>query len=401
MKKFAAFLFTALFTVTLASVGVCAAVTADMPYTSATGFDKDGGALSSVLVQNGTVTADSITPDQKIYIELPGSGSTITLSGGTGFSAEELYNSDQFTFKLDRDENSKYLDEVKLVSKRLDGTNRKYYIEVSLKPSTTVEEKKVTFDVFFRARRAESGKWNSGDTVNTRFSLWVKNETAKGEDATIGTGEGVVFSPTSNEKNTITWGNDYDVASLEFTANSDAKDFYARLSTRIDRDIYDEYGDPVDADLFFRTFTGNPRIDSTSRATLTLYNPWSEDYYDRYDYLVDPTEVYIYSVDPDGYLEDITNLFTYVNGDNTEAGVDGWQTKVRTLGQYVISDVELFYDEAETSEEAPIISKPIAPPPTPGTAVPLPSTGSHDMLAGAAALAAVSLGVIIFSRKRR
>ncbi|MEM1485520.1 hypothetical protein V6615_11675 [Oscillospiraceae bacterium PP1C4] len=403
MKRFFALAMAAILALSLASISVLAAVTVDMPYGDnvKAAYDEDGGTISAVTASPGKVVGDYVNPGKKLYIELP--ADTTTVTGLANATVGELCDSDDFSFKLDRDKNGKYLSSVKFVNKKLYGTDRKNYIEVLIKDSTITEDVKVTFDVYFKARNSKTGKWDSGDIVNTRFELWVNNDTEDGNDATIGTGEGKVFNPTSNETNIITWGNDYEVASLKFTANSDADKFYAKLSTKADNNIYSEYGDPADADLYFRTFVGSPSIDSTSRATLTFYNPWNENYDNDYDYSVDPRDCYIYTIDSDGYLEDVTDRFTYVDEDDTDAGIDGWQTKVRTLGKYVISDTKLDVgNETEISEEPESPSSKTPPVPLqPGTPVRPPETGSHDMLAGAAVLAVVSCAAIGFARRRK
>lgn len=402
MKRFFAVLLATVLTLSLASVGVFAAGTDyDMVFTDLNAYDEDGKPLTKVQVTNGSVVGDYVTPDQKIYIPLPSSGD-VSPAGGT---MNDVYNSDYFTFKFSRDQNGKYLDTVKFVGKRLGNSGiRADYIEVSLKAATVVEDVKVSFDVYFRARNdgGTNGAWLRDDRINTRFELWLNNDTQSG-DATVDTGEGVVFSPNSNEENIITWGSNYEVASLKFTANSDAKKFYTKLTTKTNADIYAEYGDPYNADLYFRDFIGHPNIDATSRAALTLYNPWSEDgnnYDDRYNG-IDPRDAYIYRIAADGYLEDITNLFTYVDADETEAGIDGWQIKVRTLGSYVISDTALDISGGGGSTD---VDRPADSPPHevfPDRPATLPPTGGGDMVTGAAFLMVVSCAAVFAARKRK
>lgn len=148
-------------------------------------------------------------------------------------------------------------------------------------------------------------------------------------------GDRIYIDPESNEYNTFVWGDDR--AALEYHADDNARAFYARLSTKADIDIYTDYGDPVDADLWFYNFIGNPEIPSTSRAWLTLGIPWDEDS----DYHPDPRDVYIYQVDKYGDLEDVTDRFTY--SDDAYA-IEGWTIRTRQLGTYIISDTELDLD---------------------------------------------------------
>lgn len=277
----------------------------------------------------------------------------------------------------------------------------------------------MTFDVYFKAKYDSDssrydgktvGTWESGDVINIRFELYVINSHEEdGGDANISTGEGVVIRPVSGDKNTIRWSDGDDVACLEFEASSDADDFFTRLSTKVDNKIYDNYGEPENADLFFRYFSGT-NIDTTSRATLTLYNPW---YDDRY---VDPDDVHIYRKTSGGGLEDVSNQFHYVDEDDTDAGIDGWQCKLRTLGSYVLSDRRLdvdynygnsstddnYYNDdpnesldgsgTVTSSSTPAqVTRPL--PPT------SPQTGSHDFVS--LALLGTGLGAVTILLERR
>ncbi len=399
MRRIFATLLAAVLVIGGSSLGVLAATTADMPFGGIVSvYDDDGDAVSGFETSGGTVSADYVVPGKEYYVKLP--DDTVPVTGLTSTTVGDVTENDNFSFKLDRDENGKLLDGVSFVSKKFDGdATRNDYIKVSLKESDMTEDKKLTFDVYFKAKSSETGKWDSGDRVNIRFELWVNNDVEDGEDADFEVGEGVVFNPVSNETNTITWGGDYDVASLKFEANDDADKFYAKLSTKSNSQIYRDYGDPADADLFFRTFVGSPSVDSTSRATLTLYDPWSQD--DDDDYEVDPHDVFIYEVD-NGELTDVTDRFQYVDGDETETGTDGWQIKVRTLSNYVLSDTELDTSGTDWEEptdeivpETPAVQKP-NPTPTPA-----PSTGSSDLVGVAACAAAVSLGSMFWLKKRK
>lgn len=380
------------------SLSVLAAETVDMPFGgSITVCDEDGDSVSGFGESGGKITADYVAPGKDYYIQLPAEETSIP--GLTGATVGDITDKDNFSFKLDRDKNGKLLSSVSFVSKRFDSQDRKDYIKVSLKDSSMTEDKKLSFDVYFKAKHSEEGKWESGDRVNVRFELWVNNDVEDGEDADFDVGDGVVFNPISNETNTITWGDNYDVASLKFEANDDADKFYAKLSTKSNSQIYRDYGDPADADLFFRTFVGSPSIDATSRATLTLYNPWSQYDNDRYD--VDPRDVYIYEVD-NGELTDITDRFRYVDGDDTETGTEGWQIKVRTLGNYVLSDTPLDdFDDTDWEEpEHEIVPETPSVKPNPAP-TPAPPTGSSDGVGFALAAAAVSLGTILCAKKRK
>ena len=155
------------------------------------------------------------------------------------------------------------------------------------------------------------------------------------------------MDPDANDTNTLIWGDDR--AALKFEADDDAKKFYARLSTSNMSDIYAEYGDPVDADLWFYNFVNNPTVPATSKATLTLGIPWDDDD----DYTPDPENCFIYELGADGYLTDVTSKFTYSEDDEE---IPGWSIRTRQLGTYIVSDTELdvAVDEPETSEPADV-----------------------------------------------
>ena len=112
-------------------------------------------------------------------------------------------------------------------------------------------------------------------------------------------------------------------------------------------DVYAEYGDPVDADLWFYNFVGSPTVPATSKATLTLGIPWDDDD----DYTPDPENCYIYTLDSDGYLTDVTASFTYSEDDQE---IPGWSIRTRQLGTYIVSDTELdidsYYDDDDDTE---------------------------------------------------
>ena len=195
------------------------------------------------------------------------------------------------------------------------------------------------------------------------------------------------MDPDKNDTYTLIWGDDR--AAVKFEADDDAKKFYARLSTSNMSDIYAEYGDPVDADLWFYDFVGHPTVPATSKATLTLGIPWDEDE----DYTPDPENCFIYEVDADGYLVDVTSKFSYSEDDQE---IPGWSIRTRQLGTYIVSDTELdvTVDEPETSEPADVET------PT-NNGKDIPNTGSSDMVNVALVAAVVSLaaaGAVAFRK---
>ncbi len=409
MKRWIGLLFAVMVLINATSTLVFAAVTVDLPLDTGVVIDEDGDSVSDIFVSSGSVTGDPVSPGTTFYIRIM-EQETVDFGHGD-VKVSRLLDDDDFSFKMERDRGSRYLDSVKYVDRNIDGAGRAPYIQVKLKKNSLLDEEKLSFDVYFKAKRSSAGNWSSGDRARIRFSLWVQNP--RTDDDYIDVGDGMVYEPRSNDDNYITWGANEDIASLEFEGDSDADKFYAKLSTKAVRWVYEDYGDPVDAELFFRDFTGNPQIPSTSRATLTLYNPFDSDDYDRwYNDYVDPDDCYIYLAGRNGELSDITSYFTYVSGDDTEAGLPGWRAKVRTLGTYVISDRELpldnwVYDEDEAHAPKDDVFVP-APgstnttkPTRPTSPVKPAPTGSKDFVALASVLGAASLAVVALCKKRK
>lgn len=342
-----------------ADTAITATFTA-ISYTGSTGYvtqpiavyDEDGETLEDNsgdnfeiddIASNGRLTLDGLLPNQTFYIKLGETGNDLAtiLSDGDTATASQLADDDLFKLSIDKDGSGKSLISsiTQVGEKRLDGDSvRGSYLKVVLKDSTTTDELKATAEITFKARKTlstsdgDEGTWDSGEYAVLDLVMWINNSEISGSDGEADTGDSVYFSPESDEVNTFIWGDDR--AAIEFTADDDAEDFYARLSTKSDVDIYTEYGDPVDADLWFYNFVGNPTVPSTSRAALTLGIPWDEDD----DDYPDPEDCYIYELDSDGYLSDVTERFTY---SEDSYAIDGWTVKTRVLGTYIVSDTEL------------------------------------------------------------
>ena len=311
--------------------------------------DKDGDAFHiRAIASEGRLVLDGVTPGQTFYIKLGENGYDLPTTLDSRLSpapvalASQLADDDLFRLSVDKDGDGKSLISsiTQVDEKRLkeDGV-RGSYLKVVLKDSTATEEKKARATITFKARKtldaSKGGPWQAGDTATLDLTMWIENTKKSGSDEDADVGDRIYIDPESNEYNTFVWGDDR--AALEYHADDNAKAFYARLSTKADIDIYTDYGDPVDADLWFYNFIGNPEIPSTSRAWLTLGIPWDEDS----DYHPDPRDVYIYQVDKYGDLEDVTDRFTY--SDDAYA-IEGWTIRTRQLGTYIISDTELDLD---------------------------------------------------------
>lgn len=323
-----------------------------------------------------------------------------------------LSNSNYFRVTISDKKNTNLLAEnPTITSKYINGT-RYDVVKVKIKESSSTEDKEIRFQMTLKARKDApsgiNGSWSDNDEYKVRFRIWASNKIDDSGDSDIDAGDNVVFKPVVNDDNTITWGTEaYPVATLEFEASSDADDFYAKLSTKVNSRIYDKYGDPADAELFFRTFSGDT-IDATSRGTLTLYNPW---YDDNYRYSPDPRDIWIYRINGNS-LEDITNKFTYVDEDDTVEGVDGWQIRTRVLDAYVISDKELddtyWDDDGRIDGELPPdnnggggnTAKPLDPNGNNGTQG-VPSTGSYNFVPFALIAGVISLTAVGLTRKKK
>lgn len=330
-----------------------------------------------------------------------------TVNDGTyNVSLNSLTDKDLFKFDVDKNDGSKYIEDIDLITdKKLGNLDRTAYIKITLKDNTTTSDLKSNGTISFEAKKSStearvSGEsWTEDKEFVMNYTLWINNLKA-GNDDNIGTGDRVYFDPDSNEDNVVVWGDDR--AALFFAGNDDASKFYARLQTRADASIYREYGDPVNADLWFYDFVGNPTIPSTSRASLTLGIPWDNDD----DYAPNPEDCYIYEIDEDGDLSDVTDMFTYSEDNDNTTEIEGWTIKTRTLGTYVISDVELDttvieeVDEKDDKDDSDEHSSSTGS----SSGKEIPNTGSSDMVGAAVVAAIASLaaaGAVAFKKSSK
>ena len=372
---------------------------ADSKVYPTTALNDDGEKYDNVVtIGGGKIVSDAIAPDTTFYVPVGGNEEdTITLDDGKQVQIKYLVDKDFFKFSPDKDTNGKLVKSITLVTdKGFDGFYRNAYIKFVLADITDTDEHKTDGTIEFKAKKTAADDKDVKDkTKNTYekdsklvwdYKLWVTNE-AVGNDDNPDVGDRVYMDPDKNETNTLVWGDDR--AALKFDSDDDARKFYARLSTSNMSDIYAEYGDPVDADLWFYDFVGHPTVPATSKATLTLGIPWDDDD----DYTPDPENCFIYEVDADGYLTDVTSKFTYSEDDEE---IPGWSIRTRQLGTYIVSDTELdvAVDEPETSEPADVET------PT-NNGKDIPNTGSSDMVNVALVAAVVSLaaaGAVAFRK---
>ncbi|WP_101908373.1 hypothetical protein [Marasmitruncus massiliensis] len=319
-------------------------------------------------------------------------------------SLDSLTNTDYFKFDVDKNDGSKYVSKVEVLDdKKMSNLNqRTAFLKITLADSTTTSDLKSSGKITFKAKGDSASytgskevtngdAWTSGETFTINYTFWINN-VKTGNDSNVDTGDRVYFDPDDNEDNTLVWGDDR--AALYFEANDDASKFYARLQTKSDSEIYSTYGDPVNADLWFFDFVGNPTVPATSRATLTLGIPWDEDD----DYTPNPEDCFIYEKDADGNLIDVTSQFTYDEDNDGTTEIPGWSIKTRTLGTYVISDTELDLDVIDDVDEEPVDDDTDT---TVDTGKEIPNTGSSDMVGVAVVAAVVSLaaaGAVAFKK---
>ena len=321
-----------------------------------------------------------------------------------------MTNEDYFKFDVDKDDGGKYIKKIEVVDdKKLGNLPRTAYLKFILNDSTTTSDLKSNGTLTFKAKgssadfRDKSGskkltakdeKWDDDLEIEIDYTLWINNEKATNDD-NPDSGDRVYFDPDDNEDNTLIWGDDR--AGLFFEGNDDAGKFYARLSTKSDSEVYATYGDPVNADLWFFDFVGNSTIPATSRATLTLGIPWDEDD----DYTPNPEDCYIYEQLDDGTMVDVTERFIYSEDNDGTTDIEGWSTKTRTLGTYIISDTELDLEVIEEVEEEDVTDDDTADITTEDDQKEIPNTGSSDMVGAAMAAAIVSLsaaGAVAFKK---
>lgn len=329
--------------------------------------DKDETVVYTDItgdISGKTVTFDKVRPDQTYWIPLyeifEGGIAPVFTNGNTSkLCLEADYNDigDKNLFKVSYDKEGSgksLIKSISIVTEKNKSDDfkgardrRTAWFKVTTNQTFDDGEKKAKIEVTIKPKKSDIKKYEDvtiiggGSTVDTSAKLvfnltfWVENMELEGDDQDVEAGDGFVFKATSNEENTIVYGDDR--AALYFNADDDADKFYAKLSTSANWSIINEYGDPADADLWFYDFVGNRTIPSTSRATLTLGIPWDEDD----NWVPNPEDCYLYRINADGSLTDITSTFTFDEDNDTTTGIAGWTIKTRTLGTYVLSDIAL------------------------------------------------------------
>ncbi|WP_147539463.1 hypothetical protein, partial [Anaerotruncus rubiinfantis] len=296
MKKILSGILAAAMVMSFASVAALAAAPADdakeasaTTVTLENAIDEDDEPYGDTikLTGNSIVADERISPNSVIFVAI--TGVTFTDNSNHAPALEDIQDKDLFKFDVDKDTNGKMIKKISLLGdKKLEGLSGRHpVLKIELADTTTTSEIHTDGTITFTAKKTSTdkigkGTFVKGDEIVIDYSFWINNE-KKSNDDNPDSGDRVYFDPDDNDTNTLIWGDDR--AALKFEADDDASKFYARLSTSTDRTLYAEYGDPVDADLWFYDFVTNPTIPSTSRATLTLGIPWDED---DDDYIPDP-----------------------------------------------------------------------------------------------------------------
>lgn len=410
MKKILSGILAAAMVMSFASVAALAAApAADAKATTGT-FAMTGKAWDdtddeefnkgTIELKGSSIEGEDIWPNSVILVPIDNGEIDWLVDDNHTATTSEVNDKDLFKFSVDKDTNGKMIKKISLLTdKKVESakdTRSDIVLKIELADSTTTSEIHTDGTITFEAKKDSSDKIGNGktfvdgDSVTIDYSFWINNK-KETNDGNPDSGDRVYFDPDDNDTNTLIWGDDR--AALKFEADDDASKFYARLSTSTDRTLYAEYGDPVDADLWFYDFVTNPTIPSTSRATLTLGIPWDED---DDDYVPDPETCFIYEKDADGNLTDVTDKFTFSEDDEE---IPGWSMKTRVLGTYVLSDTELDIEAINADDEDD--DDAAADVTTPDGGKDIPQTGSSDMVNVAVVAAVVSLaaaGAVAFRK---
>ena len=252
-------------------------------------------------------------------------------------------------FSYDKEEGSKLIQSVKLVEKDFENLpqdkgdlGHSLAFEVKLNDFLTDDEQKVAFTTELKLK--DDLQFDTtidklplticlrdGFTFNLEFEFWVNNAvtTTDGEDAMAGDG-GAIWKPTKNEEQEYTWEDENNtLATLTYDSDDGQTKMYYKLSTKWDNAYYAEHF--ADQDAFLYDFIAGPSASSTSRATLQLRVP----FVDEDDELTcAEDEIYVYEMDEEGNLTDISNKFTFTEDDSNGYVLE---TKLRELGTYVVA----------------------------------------------------------------
>lgn len=351
MKKFLSALLVAAISVVSVSLPTFAAVDETHEIQTLTGapIDEQGKQYNSI--------GDTIAPGQTIYFLLPEQAGNV------------LSNETNFRVSVKKQQNAKLVSSVKVVDKRMNvsgyytvptkltsgavdqtgriaANGRNKYLAVTLNDTNGTEEYKVELNVTFTVRKSNTAGYSflsgapfnmngtpliqapfmtkpmqaTGDRLTLRAVFYVGNPEGSGDSSVVVGASGMTIRPYANEQNEIFFESaSEELARLSFKASSNPSKFVAKLSTKWTTALSNQF---YNNDAVIRKFSP-ATVDAISRATLSLTNPFDEDY--------SISKIYIYSVSSKGTLTNITSQVTYNADENT------FELKTRTLGTYVIS----------------------------------------------------------------
>ena len=296
----------------------------------------------------GNLTATNVYPASTLYFPL-GKDMYTKLKIGTDHLValqdldiqwDDDYKDRPFLLDVDKTEHPELINEIRVITeKKLDGKlTRTCYLMIKLNDSDTVEDIETTGTITIKAQMNVDGNSNNhgstyqtGDTIKFDYSLTVGNKPAT-NGAHVQLGDRIYMQPAPNKTNTLIWDNAR--AAIQFTTGDNPEKFYAYLTPRFNQQVVDHYY--VEGDNFwFFNFPGRPTIPALSPATLTIGIPWSDG--ETHPAIAN---IYIYKVNDNNTLTDITTQFTY---SKDGALIEGWSTTTNQLGYYMIAGRNLLY----------------------------------------------------------
>ena len=291
------------------------------------------------------VSADVVKPGKTYYIPLSAlhgfsDGMNTSKKPTNDMVADIITDKKMAKFSYDKEEGSKLIKSVKLVENDFnDGLGHSLAFEVKLNDFLTDDEQKVAFTTEIKLK--DDAPFDMGGTTiyladgftfTMGFEFWVNNavETTDGEDVMAGDG-GAIWKPTKNEEQEYTWEDENNtLATLKYDSDDGQTKMYYKLSTKWDNAYYAE--NFADQDAFLYDFIAGPSASSTSRATLSLRVPFVDE---DGELTCAEDEIYVYEMNDDGTLADVSNKFTFMEDEDSDGYV--LQTKLRELGTYVVA----------------------------------------------------------------
>ncbi len=304
---------------------------------------------------------------------------------------------DDFVFGGDKDEwNGVYAVCIELKDfYEADNLTIKGTAKIQKKGGSTIDD----YDFNYKIKNSSSGnvvKIDDGEIQSAPDDLIISENPIEVDGVEVDDDEVTITYPDF-DGNVVDFGSDIEMLYLEgddWSYEVKMSD-QGKVALKFDNDPVKSVSRAADedADLTFFNFKGNPEFDFTGTMTVTLPD--------------EDEEYWLYSIDEDG---DLTEINASMNDDD-----DALEFKARTLGSFVLSDMELdiddydddddiYFEEEEDDADMPV-DDPIIGGGTTGVVADknIPTTGSEDFVGVASALAAVSAiaaGAVVFRRKK-